>query len=269
VSASPHLEARLLVARGLDVDGAWLLAHADAAVCPDAWRAIDAFVCRRTAGEPIAYLLGEAWFFGRRFETTEAVLVPRPETELVVEAALDDLRTRARGRGTLRACDVGTGSGAIAVTLAAEMERVHVVASDVSRAALAVADRNVRRFSLGARVRLVHGDLAQPLLPLGPFDCIVANLPYVPTGDVPRRPDPVGYEPRVAVDGGADGLALYRRLVRDLEAIAAPGATAFLEAAPGTIGPLAELVCRTLPRAHVEIGEDYAGLERWVSVWVG
>jgi release factor glutamine methyltransferase len=265
VEANP--DAALLVAHALERDRAWLLGHRDDAVDPCAQSRIDALVARRARGEPFAYVVGEAWFYGRRFVVTPDVLVPRPETELVVEAAVDDLRARiAGGARQLRVCDIGTGSGAIAATLAAELPELEVVASDASEAALLVAAQNARRLGLGARIRFAHGDLAEPLRMLGPFDCIVANLPYVPSAEVPARPDPVGYEPLVALDGGLDGLGLYRRLLRQLPTLVAPRASAFFEAAPGAIEPLARLVIDEVPEAHVEIGEDYAGLERWVAI---
>ena len=223
-------------------------------------------MAQRARGEPLAYVLGEAWFYGRRFGVDARVLVPRPETEHLIDAALAELRSRGSSRTRLRVCDVGTGSGAIALTLVAEEPDLDVVASDRSADALALARNNAVALGLAERVRFVAGDLAEPLRPFAPFDCVLANLPYVPTAEIPRVPDPVGFEPRVAVDGGADGLVLYRRLVRDLPALLAPEATAFLEAAPGTVEVLAELVAHELPAAHVEIGEDYGGLERYVAV---
>ncbi len=142
---------------------------------------VRALVARRAQGEPVAYLTGTAWFYGRAFAVGPDVLVPRPETELVVEAALDDLRAKALRGKRPRVCDVGTGSGAIALTIAAEAPEARVTASDRSQAALEVARRNARRLGVDGRVRSVAGDLAEPLLPEAPFDCVVANLPYVPT----------------------------------------------------------------------------------------
>jgi release factor glutamine methyltransferase len=266
-STSGAMDAAVLVAHVLGRSRSWLIAHGDAAMGAEQESSLAALVARRAGGEPLAYIVGEAWFYGRPFAVTPDVLVPRPETEHVVEAALADLRARrAAGRTALRACDVGTGSGAIAITLGAELPDLDVTASDASEAALEVAKGNARRLGVGSRVRFVAGDLDEPLLALGPFDCIVANLPYVPTADVPERPDPVGHEPRVAIDGGVDGLVLYRRLARALPSIASPDASAFFEAAPGTVERLAAIVADELPGAHVEVGEDYAGLERWVAV---
>jgi release factor glutamine methyltransferase len=266
-SESPLADARRLLVHALGRDPAWLIAHARDAIDGAAHAGLNALVARRAAGEPIAYVLGSAWFYGREFAVTPDVLVPRPETEHLVDAALDDLRAqraRAAVRG-LHVCDVGTGCGAIALTLAAEDPSLAVVASDVSEAALAVARRNAELLGIAGRVRFVQGDLAEPLAPLGPFDCVVANLPYIPSAAVPSPPDPVGFEPRLALDGGDDGLALYRRLLFGLRRLVTPGGSAFLEAAPGTIERLAVLA-ESMLGAHVEIGEDYAGKERWLSV---
>jgi release factor glutamine methyltransferase len=148
------------------------------------------------------------------------------------------------------------------------MPNLEVYATEVSAAALAVARQNAERLGVAERVRLLAGDLAAPLAPFAPFTCIVANLPYIKSAEIPQLPNPVGYEPRVALDGGQDGLGLYRRLAEQLPPLLAPGAGLFFEAAPDTIPPLVALVEKAFPRAHVEIGEDYAGFERNVTAVV-
>ena len=223
----------------------------------------DAVAVRRT-GVPIAYIVGSVGFFGRTFRVDERVLVPRPETELIIEAVIADVRGRGKAAG--RIADIGTGSGAIAISLAAELEDAWVFGTDASRGAIAVARSNAAGNNVFQQCTFLLGDLAAPLVRFAPFDCIVANLPYIPTADVPRAPDPVGFEPVLALDGGPDGLDLYRRLIAQLPVIAAPGASVFFEAAPGTIEPLAALVEAAFRGAHVEIGEDYARLERFVHV---
>jgi release factor glutamine methyltransferase len=237
-------------------DGALALTAAEA----DAFRA---GVARRLRGIPVAYIVGSAGFYGRSFAVDERVLVPRPETEHVVEAAIADARGRGKAAG--RIADIGTGSGAIAISLAAELPDAWVLGSDVSRDAIRIARRNAAKNSVFQSCTFVHGDLAAPLVRFAPLDTIVANLPYIPTGDIPRSPDPVSYEPVVALDGGDDGLDLYRRLIAQLPVVAAADATIFFEAAPGTIEPLAALVEAAFPNAHIEIGDDYAGLERFVQ----
>lgn len=261
---SIRADAQRLFGEAAGRDSGWLLAHADAPVDAGAYRRYEGLIERRSAGVPLAYVLGRAGFYGREFIVDERVLVPRPETEHLVEAALADLRGRKRGTG--RIADIGTGSGAIAVTLACELAGARIVGTDASAPALAVANQNARRLGVAARCRFIAGDLAAPLAAAGPFDCIVANLPYVPTGAVPQVPNPVGYEPRLAVDGGRDGLDLYRRLLAQLPALLAAGAGCFFEAAPPTIELLAELCERAFPAALVAVGEDYAGLERFVAI---
>ena len=221
-------------------------------------------VARRRRGVPVAYIVGTAGFYGRTFAVDESVLVPRPETEHLVEAALADVRGRRAEHE--RIADIGTGSGAVAISLAAELPDAWVFGSDISREAVGLARRNAAANNVFQSCTFVHGDLAAPLVRFAPFATIVANLPYIPTADIPPRPDPVSYEPLVALDGGADGLELYRRLIVQLPVIAAHAATVFFEAAPGTIEPLAALMEGVFPGAHVEIGKDYAGLDRFVQV---
>jgi len=218
---------------------------------------------RRLAGAPIAYITGSAGFYGRTFAVDERVLVPRPETEHLVEAALAAVRTAGATGG--RIADVGTGSGAIAIALAAELPDAWIFGTDISHGAIDVARRNAARNKVFQQCTFLHGDLAQPLVKFAPFDALVANLPYVPAAAIPAAPDPVGFEPVLALDGGADGLDLYRRLIAMLPAILAPQASVLFEAAPGTIEPLARLMETAFPGAHLTIGEDYAGLPRYLS----
>jgi release factor glutamine methyltransferase len=218
---------------------------------------------RRLAGAPIAYITGIAGFYGRTFAVDERVLVPRPETEHVLEAALAALRAGGKTGG--RIADIGTGSGAIAISLAAEFPDAWTFGTDISFGAIDVARRNAARNNVFQSCTFLRGDLAQPLERFAPFDGLVANLPYVPTAAIPRSPDPAAFEPSLALDGGPDGLALYRRLIAMLPALLAPQAPVVFEAAPGTIRPLAELVAAAFPGAHARIGSDYAGLERFLA----
>ena len=263
IGGTGRLDATLLLEHALGAErGAWLsyssrpLSAAEAAVFRDG-------VERRLRGVPIAYIVGAAGFYGRTFAVDECVLVPRPETECMLEAVLAAMR--GRGNGAARIADVGTGSGAVAISLAAELPDAWVFGSDVSRVAVALARRNAARNNVFQSCTFLHGDLAAPLVRFAPFDAIVANLPYIPTAEIPRSPDPVSYEPVLALDGGADGLELYRRLIAQLPVVSAPDATIVLEAAPGTIEPLAWLVKKAFPAAQIEIGNDYGGLPRFVQ----
>jgi len=262
IGGTGRLDAAFLLAHAGGVSRAAMLAHRDRALAPEIAARFEALVAARAAGAPLAYVTGEAGFFGRLFGVDARVLVPRPETEIAVEWALRHLRATGRENG--RAADVGTGSGAIAVTLARELPNLDVFASDVSQDALAVARRNAARNDVFQHVTFLHGDLAAPLLPYAPFDCVVANLPYVPTAECAPAPDPVSFEPLLARDGGEDGLTLYRRFVRDLPALVAPRGIAVLEAAPANARTLETLVREALPEAGVETVRDYAGLERLV-----
>ena len=212
------------------------------------------------AGTPDAYVTGWKGFFRREFAVDEHVLIPRPETEHLVEDALEFLRATGRRR----ILDVGTGSGAIACTLAAEIPDAIVTASDVSIAALELAAQNAARLGVADRCAFALADIA----PAGErrYDLIVANLPYIPSADVPQKPDPVGFEPRLATDGGPDGLAVYRKLLAVAPRLAGSGALVLLEAAPPTMAGLRALAEAAFPSAATTVHRDYAGLERYVRV---
>jgi release factor glutamine methyltransferase len=262
VGGSGRLDAVFLLAHAGGVSRAEMIAYRERQLGPEIVQRFEELVELRERGAPLAYVTGEAGFHGRMFGVDARVLVPRPETELAVEWAVRHLRAIGRESGT--AADIGTGSGAIAVTLAAELPGLGVYASDLSQDALAVARRNAARNEVFQRVTFLHGDLAEPLLPYAPFDCVVANLPYVPTAECAAAPDPVAFEPLLARDGGSDGLVLYRRLVPELPALVAPRGIAILEAAPVNARALEALVRTVLPRAGVETIRDYADLDRFV-----
>jgi len=257
-SEEARRDARVLLSGVLGVEGGWLLAHAGDPVAEcEAKRFADA-VTRRCQGEPVAYILGEASFYGLRFGVSSATLVPRPESEALVERALKACPSRL--------CDVGTGSGALAIAVATALPRARVVAIDVAPDALAVAARNIAAHGLDGRVELRCGDLLAALRPGERFEVVLANLPYVPTVQLAAPPDPTSFEPRLALDGGPDGLDVYRRLLAALPAHLAPGGLALLEAAPPTAEALAQLAGSTFPDGAVEIVRDYAGLERIVAI---
>ena len=260
VRDSARVDAQRLLGDILDADAAWMLAHGEDELDGDLLDIFGLLLDERMRGVPVAYLIGRAGFYGRDFFVDERVLVPRPESEHVIDAALAELRSRS---GTLRALDVGTGSGALAVTLAAEVPALSVTATDVSQDALDVARKNARDHGVGDRVSFVRCDLAEAVGGER-FDCIVANLPYVPHAELPLPPDPVGFEPPVALDGGDDGLAHYRRLIERLGSLAEPGAGVIFEAAPSNVPALAQLVQQAYPGARVAVKPDYAGLDRVV-----
>jgi release factor glutamine methyltransferase len=264
-AASAPADAARLLETTLGRDAAWLLAHdRDELQMADLERYEQALT-RRQTGEPLAYIAGHAGFFGRAFDATPDVLVPRPESEGLVDLALAFLRARAKPGP--RICDVGTGSGVIAITLACELLAARCTATDSSPSALAIARRNAARHGVADRIDFVLCDVLPPGAPRASFDCIVANLPYVRTGDLPPAPDPTSFEPRQALDGGPDGLSVYRRLFEPaLSALARPGLL-LMEAGPDTAEPLAGLATLAFSAdATVDIHRDYAGHERIVAV---
>jgi release factor glutamine methyltransferase len=262
VGGTGRLDAVFLLAHAGGVSRAEMIAFRERELAPEIAQRFGELVERRARGAPLAYVTGEAGFYGRMFGVDERVLVPRPETELAIDWAVRHLRAIGRENGS--AADVGTGSGAIAITLASELPQLSVYASDVSQDALAVARRNAARNDVFQHVTFLHGDLAAPLLTYAPFDCVIANLPYVPTADCAAAPDPVSFEPPLARDGGPDGLSPYRRLLPDLRALVAPRGIAILEAAPANARALEALVRDAVPNAGVETIRDYAELDRLV-----
>ncbi|MBV8374409.1 MAG: peptide chain release factor N(5)-glutamine methyltransferase [Candidatus Eremiobacteraeota bacterium] len=263
---SPRSDALLLLAHVISRDRAWIVAHGEAPVWRGQCERFLTLCARRAAGMPLAYLLGSAGFYGREFAVDESVLVPRPETEHLVEEALRFLAGReARGRDAATVFDVGVGSGAIGCTIAAENASVFVEGTDTSRAAIVMAARNARRLGVSARCRFHHGRHGLPVRERV-FDAIVANLPYIPSADVPTPPAPTGFEPREALDGGRDGLAVYREFLPSAPPLLAAGGLLLMEAAPPVIDALAALAGKTFPQSLLEIGNDYAGLARYVRL---
>lgn len=250
-SALPRAEARLLLAAALGKPVESLLARPEQAVEEDAAARFAAMARRRAQGEPVAYLLGEKEFYGRRFAVSPAVLVPRPETELLVELAL----RRLRSQPAPRVLDLGTGSGCIAVTLALECAAATVVAVDRCADALALASANAQR--LGARVEFVQGDWYE--LVGGRFDLIVANPPYVAAAD--PHLDGLQHEPRRALVAGPDGLADLRRIVAGAPGRLNSGGTLAVEHGYDQGAIVRGLFARA-GFAGIETHRDLAGIER-------
>jgi release factor glutamine methyltransferase len=259
-SPTPRLDAELLLAHVLGWGRARLLAERGHVPAPEQAAAFEALVARRAALEPVAYLVGHREFFGLDLLVTADTLVPRPETELLVELALDEARHISPPPSALTIADVGTGTGAIAVALAAHLPGAIVYATDLSGAALGVAARNVERHGLAGRVRLLHGDLLAPLP--GPVHLIVSNPPYTILAEV--EPNVRAHEPRLALDGGPDGGAIYRRLLATAPPLLLPGGAILLEIGAWQGGLVAGLARDALPGAAVSVHKDLAGLDRVV-----
>jgi release factor glutamine methyltransferase len=260
---SAHSDALAILKEVLQADRTWLITHSGDEIDDEALQIFGQLITRRLRGVPVAYLTHKVGFYRREYYVDERVLVPRQETEHLVELALTELRPRAAQAERLTVLDVGTGSGAIAIALAAEMPELDLTATDISTDALAVAEQNARDTGVAGRIRFVHGDLVSAVGG-STFDCITANLPYVKSRDLPVPPNPVGFEPRVALDGGEDGLFVYRRFVRALPPHLRSRALVVLEAAPDTVEILAEMCKAELDVEWCKTGKDYANLGRFV-----
>ena len=275
-SATPGLDAELLLAHVLGWSRARVLAERQARPTEAQQHAFTALIGRREALEPLAYIVGHKEFYGLDFEVTPATLVPRPETELLVDLALAWARWREHNQKPqnrepqnrahrLHVADIGTGTGCIAITFAAHFTAAEIVGIDRSPAALAVARRNVARHGLAARVQLAEGDLLQPLVT--PVDLLLSNPPYTILSEIDenvRR-----HEPHLALDGGMDGLALYRRLLADAPAKLAAGGAIMLEIGATQGAAVIALAKAAFPNAHVAVHLDLAGHDRVVVVTTG
>ena len=266
---TPRLDAELLLSHVLGWDRARLYAALPDPLPAGAAAPFAALLAHRLAGEPVAYLVGRREFMGRDFVVGPGVLVPRPETECLVEWLIARARGRPGGARRLRAVDVGTGSGAIALSLAHALPDARVVAVDHSAAALAYAVENRRRQGLTGRVALVRGDL---LAPVGKVDIVAANLPYLHPGQLHAG---LAHEPLEALlasppdaagPADPDGLDLYRALLpQAVTLLAVPGLLA-AEIDPSQASAMLALCRATFPRAAVGVERDLAGLERFVTV---
>lgn len=250
---SARRDAELLLLRVLRRDRAWLLTHPDAELTPEQTQQYESFIGRRARHEPVQYILGEQEFFGLAMRVTPAVLIPRPETEHLVEALL----SRVPQTALLGICDVGTGSGAIAVALAHALPNAQVTALDISPEALEIAHHNAARHQVANRMRFLESDLLSAI-PGEHFDAIVSNPPYVAESEI-LEPQVRDYEPGAALYAGPTGLEIYRRLIPQAHDALIPGGWLLLEIGHGQRDALASL----LTGWHsVEFVADLAGIPR-------
>jgi release factor glutamine methyltransferase len=273
--ATPDLDAQVLLAHVSAMPRALLLAYPERALSPEQAEAFAGLIERRLCGEPVAYLTGHREFLGFDLKTDRRALIPRPETELLVEAALTalheqlDVLPKDQGRPNQRmvAADIGTGTGAIALALAALEPRLDLIyATDVSADALALAAENAERLGLSNRVRFVQGDLLAPLPE--PVDLLLANLPYVARRDEATLAEDVRrYEPELALYGEADGLAPLRRFFATAPEHVRPGALVGVEFGYDQRGAVEEMAHAAFPAATVRVGADYGGWDRYALIW--
>ena len=242
----------------LDVERGYLLAHPEHPLTDEQQAQYAALVARRAAGEPLPYILGRRAFYDREFIVAPGVLIPRPETELLLEQAL----AYVQAKPAARVVDEGTGSGALAVTLAALCPQAQVCATDISPAALEIARRNAALHN--AQVAFYEGDLLRPLIEHGrQVEVVMANLPYIARSDLAGL-EVSRHEPLLALDGGADGLDVIRRLLEQVPQVCASGALVLLEIGAEQGAAALALVNQRLQPAQAEVLKDYAGLDRIV-----
>jgi release factor glutamine methyltransferase len=272
-SETPRLDAELLLARAIGTDRSGVLAYPEALVGDGQRATFEAELERRAAGEPVAYIRGFKEFYGLAFATDARALIPRPDTELIVELAerevMDRLTLAPRpvGAQPIRIADVGTGCGTIAVALGAALRKRHVggdveiIATDISPEALQLARENAVGHGVADRLRFVEADLLPPVVSF-PFDMLLANLPYIPSAEIEGLPIAASFEPRIALDGGDDGLATIGRLLDRLPETVAPRATILLEIGADQADVVEALVADKLPGWVYSVARDLSGLPR-------
>jgi len=266
-SDTPGLDAQELLARVLDRPTSWVRAHPEICLNRSRIARLENLVSRLERGEPFPYVLGRWEFLGLEFEVTPDVLIPRPETELLVERAIAWLGGRTINNGERRVLDVGTGCGCIAISLAVNVPGIRVTATDISPAALAVARRNARKWHVLDRISFLDVDLIPDATVTDPFFLIVANPPYIPTKTLHRLPI-YGREPTLALDGGSDGLDLIRRILAKAPEGLIPGGLLLMEI-EASEGPAAlSLAYDLFTKAEIHLHKDLAGRDRILEVQV-
>jgi release factor glutamine methyltransferase len=266
ISDTPALDASVLIAQVIHKPRTWVMAHPELILTDEQQKHLEEALTRLERGEPFPYVLGHWEFFGMDFDLTPDVLIPRPETELLVEKAIAWMQ-ESNVRRTV--ADIGTGSGVIAVSIAAYISSAHVLATDISPQALAVAEHNARKFNVADRIHFVECDILPPCPESFPteehLDLLCANLPYIPTKTLHSLPI-YGREPSLALDGGADGLDLFRKLMKVAPDWMAPNSLILLEI-EATLGVQAlNLACDMFSRAEIHLHKDLTGRDRLLEI---
>jgi release factor glutamine methyltransferase len=265
----PRASAEVLLAHSLGLSRLDLYLRYDQPLTPEELARFKALMVRRRDGAPVAYLTGHREFWSLDFQVTPAVLIPRPETEVLVAAALEaanDFGKEGQWWQAPWGLEVGVGSGAVVVALAQELPEINWLGVDLSGAALAVARENVRRHGVAERVKLLQGDLLAALRPKAAFELLVANLPYVPKAEWEQLPKEIkDFEPQAALLGGEDGLDLIRPLVRRAWEYVQPGGWVLLEVGDRQAETVAALLAETGHYGGVEMIKDFNGIARVVK----
>jgi len=257
--AEASLEGEVLLRHVLGADRAGLYAGLEAELSPEDETALAEFIRRRINGEPTAYITGRREFYGLDFLVNPHVLIPRPETELLVEKAVEI----AQNRENYTIADIGTGAGAIAVSLAAHLPGAGIYATDISPRALAVARENAERHGVSDRITFLQGNILEPLPE--PVDLIIANLPYVRREEMAPG-GPLDGEPALALDGGEDGLTGIRAFCRQAGGKLKPGGAVLVEVGQGQAAAAAEMLREAFPSGTVAVYPDLAGIARVVGL---
>lgn len=263
---SPRLDAEVLLAHVLEKQRIYLYVHFDEPLQPGELAAYREMIKKRVLRVPVAQILGEKEFMGLTFKVTADTLVPRPDTEILVQAAVDRLRAMA-GEEPLRFADIGTGSGAICLSVLHYLSDTVADTVDISPAARAVAEENAASLGLADRITFHTGDLLQPLSGIS-FAAILSNPPYIPEADIAKlAPEVRLKEPHTALSGGQDGLDFYRRLANEAPAMLVPGGFTAFEVGIHQAGDVAALLKANPLIGRTEILPDYAGIDRVVVGW--
>ena len=261
---SHALAAELLLMHTLGRDRAWIYAHPEFELDATAVERYLQLVAQRASGVPTQYLTGKQEFWGLEFEVTPAVLIPRPETEHVIEVALE--RLGPAGKSALRIADIGTGSGCIAVALASELPMAQIFATDISAGSLEVAQRNAARYGFSARIHFAETNLLDAFAGEAQrFDAIVSNPPYIGIADAPALQREVrAHEPKIALFAGDDGLAVYAPLIREASAALRQGGLLILELGHNSLAPVHEWL-ESGDWSDIHVTNDLAGIPRVIS----
>lgn len=275
-SETASLDAQVLIAHVIDRPRTWVLAHPEHELDHSQIQDLQSLAARFEDGEPLPYILGRWEFFGFQFDLSPAVLIPRPETEVLVERALKWLRANPARRCII---DVGTGCGCIGISLAIKIQNLDVTASDISAPALDVARGNAHKHGVSDRIQFLQCDLLDRLtiegshelssdLEMRAYDLICANLPYIPSADLASL-RVAKFEPRLALDGGPDGLVLIRRLLGQAEERLSPGGALLLEIEERQGQDARAAALAAFPNAQIELFSDLSGRERLLQIQTG
>ena len=261
--STPRLDAEVLLAETLRLDRVGLYTHFDQPLHRAELSLFKKMIQRRLKREPLAYIVGRKEFWSLEFKVTPAVLIPRPETEILVAEAIKLLPARGEKQENLCILEIGTGSGAISIALARELPFASIVATDLSATALSIAEENAKQNEVQERIHFLLGDLFRPLEPGCRFDLVVTNPPYIPHDHFSSlEPEVRDYEPRIALDGGKDGLDFFRRALPKVDSFLSPGGWVLAEIGAGQDQEVRRIAAKNSELDSFDFVADLAGIKR-------